>query len=157
MYARVLERVPVCVCICVGSGQVYGSVWVVRRPHPPRASQSWVNGPAALWEALGKAKAKGVNPDEKSGVEPLRRLDDELHHHFGNSCSPVVARTLCLHPSRLERLGPRGGSWRLGNLRPPHTFSPRIQRLHSFSLCFPSPEAMGEWRRWQVQDGAGSC
>jgi len=48
-----------------------------------------------LQVVLGKAKAKGVNPYRKSGVEPLRRFDVEFHHLSDCSCGPVVVETLC--------------------------------------------------------------
>ena len=59
-----------------------------------------------------KPKAKGVNPDRKSGAGPLRWLGDELHHHSGSSCSPVVVKTLCPASLLAIAAGPRGGGRR---------------------------------------------
>lgn len=45
-------------------------------PWCPRTNhQLWVNRNMVLCVSLGKGKAKGVNPDRKSRVEPLRRMD----------------------------------------------------------------------------------
>ena len=51
---------------------------------------------AALQIASGEVKAMEVNPDRKSGVEPLRRLEDKLYLSFGNSCSQTDAKCIAM-------------------------------------------------------------
>ena len=75
---------------------------------------------------LWQGKAKGVNPDRKSGAVPLRRLGGELHRLSGSTYGRAVDKTL-LSTSLLSIAAWRkGASWRLGNPWSPHSLL-RIQ------------------------------
>ena len=97
---------------------------------------------------LWQGKAKGVNPDRKSGAVPLRRLGGELHRLSGSNYGWAVDKTLRSTSLLSIAAWRKGGSWRLGNPWSPHSLL-RIQWIHSPSFS-KSPMAMGEWRRWQA-------
>ena len=74
----------------------------------------------ALWTSSGEEKATGVNPDSKSGVEPLRRLVVNL-----TTLRQLLQLSWCqMYCSALlwtTSVRPRGGSCRLGNPGSPYT------------------------------------
>ena len=85
----------------------------------------------------------GVNPDRKSGVEPLRRFAGELRQHPGNSCSVAVVSSDALH-SQPDFIGyTERGAVTLGQL----TASLRpAQEFQCNSACLSTPKSWGVGR-----------
>ena len=75
---------------------------------------------------LWQGKAKGVNPDRKSGAVPLRQLGGELHRLSGSTYGRAVDKTLRSTSLLSIAAWRKGGSWRLGNPWSPHSLL-RIQ------------------------------
>ena len=75
---------------------------------------------------LWQGKAKGVNPDRKSGAVPLRRLGGGLHRLSGSTYSRAVDKTLRSTSLLSVAAWRNWGSWRLGNPWSPHSLL-RIQ------------------------------
>ena len=66
------------------------------------------NVSTALWVSSGEGKATGVNPDRKSGVEPLRRLDvdyDFLPATPASKLVPNVMLSIPLDPTSKDERG----------------------------------------------------
>jgi len=55
-------------------------------------------GPTALWVSSGGEKATGVNPETKSGVEPLRQLDVSHDSLLAAPAAKLVPNVLLCAP-----------------------------------------------------------